>query len=171
MRRLPILLTLLVILTLTLGAVACGVGEGELTPTPTPTYVLHVQDNWSLRVPISYTGAYAGTEETPFDIGPKMSPFTVTLEATVMDTDSAMGGYRFMGWSLDWSYPTSSSKFLTVTVDDEHNERIARAVYVAYQPVPTPTLTSTPTSTRVATQYDLAVTSIGFGDGPPHSLP
>lgn len=88
-------------------------------------YVLHVQSSPVTGVSISYSGSYSGSGNTNFDVGPKSSSFTVTLNAP-----STYGTYRFSHWTLDGSN-MGSSPSLTVAVDDSHKDRTAVAVYVS----------------------------------------
>ena len=112
------------------------------TPKPTPktTYVLHVRfqrtTEFPERLPVTYSGDYAGTEIPPFDIGPCESPFTVTLQAeegyTVQWPHN--GGFRFENcnferWGLDGVWAPVGDTQLTVTMDET---RPVREVVVEY---------------------------------------
>jgi len=67
--------------------------EGKQIPQ---WYILHVQSSPITGIQISYSGDYYGTGITNFGIGPKNSPFTVTLTAPLAHRD-----YIFNHWELD----------------------------------------------------------------------
>jgi parallel beta-helix repeat protein len=90
-------------------------------------YILHVQSYPINGVHIAYTGDHSGTGITNFDIGPKDSPFTVTLTASLTYQD-----YTFDHWELD-GVKMGETSLLTVKVDDERRERTAIAVYSRLQ--------------------------------------
>jgi len=91
--------------------------------SPSKTYILHVQSSPIPGIQISYSGDYSGTGMTNFDIGPKDSPFTITLTASLTYQD-----YTFDHWELD-GVNMGETSLLTVKVDDERRERTAIAVY------------------------------------------
>jgi outer membrane protein assembly factor BamB len=91
--------------------------------TPPKAYMLHIESYPITGIKISYSGDYSGTGITNFDIGPKNSPFTVTLTAP-----SAYQDYTFDHWQLDG---INAGKDLTITIklDDQNKERTAVAFY------------------------------------------
>jgi N-acetylneuraminic acid mutarotase len=91
------------------------------------TYILHVQSHPIANIEISYSGDYSEIGTTNFDIGPKNSPFVVTLAAP-----STYQDYTFNHWELD-GVMIDESESLTVKVDDERRERTAIAVYSRLQ--------------------------------------
>ncbi|MEM2292751.1 MAG: NosD domain-containing protein [Nitrososphaerota archaeon] len=95
--------------------------------SPPSGYILHVQSYPITGIEISYYGDYSGTGTTNFDIGPKSSPFTVTLTAPLTYQD-----YTFDHWELD-GINQGYGATLMVKIDDEKKERIAVARYIATQ--------------------------------------
>ncbi|MEM3753323.1 MAG: NosD domain-containing protein [Candidatus Micrarchaeaceae archaeon] len=99
-----------------------------VTPQPpTTAYILRIQSYPITGIEISYSGDYSGTGKTNFDIGPKSSPFTVTLTAP-----STYQDYMFDHWELD-GINQGYGATLMVKIDDEKKERIAVARYIATQ--------------------------------------
>jgi parallel beta-helix repeat protein len=94
-----------------------------IAPPPSKTYILHVQSYPITGIQISYCGDYSGTEMTNFEIGPKNSPFTITLTAPL-----TYQGYTFDHWELD-GVNMGSDTALTVSANDMKRERTAVAVY------------------------------------------
>lgn len=87
-------------------------------------YTLHVKSEPIAGVSISYSGDYSGTGATNFDIGPKNSPFTVTLTAPLTYQD-----YTFDHWELD-GIPIDGDNSLSVEVSPDKWNRVAVACYV-----------------------------------------
>jgi len=86
-------------------------------------YILHVQSSPIVQISISYSGDFSGIGITNFNIGPKNSPFTVTLTASLAYQD-----YTFDHWELDGvNYGNSAT--LTVKIDNQKRERIVVAIY------------------------------------------
>jgi len=90
---------------------------------PSLNYILHVQSSPITGISISYTGDYSGSGTTNFDIGPKTSPFTVTLTAP-----STYQNYRFSYWQLD-GINMGAADSLEVVVNETHKTRTATAIY------------------------------------------
>jgi len=110
-----------------IGDDGAGAGDLELTKfagTLENVYSLQIQSTPVTGVSVSYTGDYFGAQKTNFAIGPKDSPFTVTLTA-----QSTFQNYKFSYWQLDGTNMGANSS-LTVNVDDAHKTRTALAVYV-----------------------------------------
>jgi len=107
---------------------ASGIGyyltqaSGQQIPPPT-TYNLHVQSYPITGIEITYSGDYSGIGTTNFDIGPKNSPFTVTLTAP-----STYQEYTFDHWELD-GVNVGQSNSLRVEVNEQNSVRVAKAVY------------------------------------------
>ncbi len=91
---------------------------------PDSQYILHVQTPIGEFVTISYSGDYVGSNSTPFTIGPKSAPFTVTLTAPSKYVDQVLEGWILDGVSM------GNSNTSTVTVNENHSERVAAAGYV-----------------------------------------
>lgn len=87
-------------------------------------YTLHVQSYPITGIEISYSGDYSGTGTTNFNIGPKDSPFIVTLTAPL-----AYQGCTFDHWELD-GIPVDSGNLLSVEVSSNNWDRFAIAYYV-----------------------------------------
>jgi len=103
---------------------------------PVQRYILHVQSYPITGVKISYTGDISGSDNTNFDIGPKDSPFTITLTAPLTYQD-----YRFDHWKLDGEI-VGDSNSITITVDDQKRERLVTASYIKRAPSIAPSLIS-----------------------------
>jgi len=101
---------------------------------PPTSYGIHVTSSapGAGGVPISYSGNYTGTGETPLDIGPGTSPFTVTLQAPFGLEPLCL---CCPCWSVDGSEPACYHD-ITIAVDDAHRERTVIVSYMLYSPLP-----------------------------------
>jgi len=124
-------------------------------------YILHVQSYPITGVEVSYSGDYSGIGTTNFDIGPKNSPFTVTLTAPL-----TCQGYKFDYWELD-GVKMGQNNQITVEVDSGKRERTVVAAYVLETLEPSFQIEISPLSQKVdlgdMVSYTVTVTSInGF---------
>jgi len=86
-------------------------------------FMLNVKSQPIDGVWITYSGDYSGSGTTNFVIGPKNSPFTVTLTAPLTYQD-----YKFVHWELD-GVTVGQSNSLSVEVNEQNPIRVVKAVY------------------------------------------
>ncbi len=87
-------------------------------------YTLYVESSPITGLPISYSGDHVGSSTTNFTIGPKNSPFTVTLTAPL-----TYESYQFSYWLLD-GVNIGEDNSITVKVNDDNSNRTVIAIFV-----------------------------------------